>query len=221
MTCVPIYNIHNVTLWSCPINKHVILAEQVASPVNNTPSSSFRGPAPSRLYAPSPSSGPSPNVNTSPSSNLRPSPSPNVNTSPSPNLRSSPSPNLRSSPSPNLRSSPSPNVNTSPSPPTKVICQVVQINNTNHSLENTNDSVACTCPSHLEWLSLLAIIPLICICACLWVKKRRAGLRIGYLPKITRRMRRSRSWPQLPTNLTNSPIDNRSRSEPVFDSIVL
>jgi len=218
MTCVPIYNIHNVTLWSCPINKHVILAEQVASPVNNTPSS-FGGPSPSRLSAPSPSSGPSPNVNTSPSSNLRSSPSPNVNTSPSSNLRSSPSPNLRSSPSPNVNTSPSSNLRSGPPP--KVICQVVQINNTNHSSENTNDSVACTCPSHLEWLSLLAIIPLICICACLWVKKRRTGLRIGYLPKITRRMRRSRSWPQLPTNLTNSPIDNRSRSEPVFDSIVL
>lgn len=176
MSCVPIYNIHNVTLWSCPIGRTVILAGQV--PVNNTPSS-FGGPSPSRLSGPSPSSGPSPNVNTSPSSNLR------------------------------------------SGPPPKVICQVVQINNTNHSRKNTNDSVPCTCPSHLEWLSLLAIIPLICICACLWVKKRRTGLRIGYLPKITRRMRRSRSWPQLPKNLTNSPIDNRSRSEPVFDSIVL
>jgi len=192
MSCVPIYNIHNVTLWSCPIGRTVILAGQV--PVNNTPSS-FGGPSPSRLSVPSPSSGPSPNVNTSPSPNLRSSPSPNVNTSPSSNLR--------------------------PSPPPKVICQVVQINNTNHSSENATESVACTCPSHLEWLSLLAIIPLICICACLWVKKRRTGLRIGYIPKITRRMRRSRSWPQLPTNLTNSPIDNRSRSEPVFDSIVL
>ena len=216
MSCVPIYNIHNVTLWSCPIGRTVILAGQV--PVNNTPSS-FGGPSPSRLSVPSPSSGPSPNVNTSPSSNLRSSPSPNVNTSPSSNLRPSPSPNLRSSPSPNVNTSPSSNLR--PSPPPKVICQVVQINNTNHSSENATESVACTCPSHLEWLSLLAIIPLICICACLWVKKRRTGLRIGYIPKITRRMRRSRSWPQLPTNLTNSPIDNRSRSEPVFDSIVL
>ena len=214
MSCVPIYNIHNVTLWSCPIGRTVILAEQVASPVNNTPSSfggpspsRLSGPSPSRLSAPSPSSGPSPNVKSSPSPRL---------SSPSPNLRSSP-PNLRSSPSPNVNTSPSPNLRSSP----KVICQVVQINSTNHSRKNTNDSVPCTCPSHLEWLSLLAIIPLICICACLWVKKRRTGLRIGYHPKITRRMRRSRSWPQLPTNLTNSPIDNRSRSEPVFDSIVL
>ena len=218
MSCVSIYNIHNVTLWSCPIGRTVILAEQVVSPVNNTPSS-FLGPSPSRLSGPSPSSGPSPNVNTSPSSNLRPSPSSNVNTSPSSNLRSSPSPNLRSSPSPNVNTSPSSNLR--PGPPPKVICQVVQINTTNHSMKNATDSVACTCPSHLEWLSLLAIIPLVCICACLWVKKRRTGLRIGYLPKITRRIRRSRSWPQLPTNLTNSPIDNRSRSEPVFDSIVL
>ena len=199
MSCVPIYNIHNVTLWSCPINRNVILAEQVARPANNTPSSSSGGPSPSRLSGPAP--------------NLWPSPAPNVKSGPAPSRLSNPAPSRLSGPSPNLRSSPSP----------KVICQVVQINNTNHSVENATESVACACPSHLEWLSLLAIIPLFCICACLWVKKRRAGLRIGniYIPKITRRMRRSRSWPQLPTNLTNSPIDNRSRSEPVFDSIVL
>ena len=211
MSCVPIYNIHNVTLWSCPINRNVILAPEITFPVNNTPSSSFVTPSPNVKSGPSPSIGPSPNVKSGPSPSRLSSPSPNLRSSPSPNLRSSPSPNVNTSPSSNLRSG----------PPPKVICQVVQINNTNHSMENTNDSVACTCPSHLEWLSLLAIIPLVCICACLWVKKRRTGLRIGYLPKITRRMRRSRSWPQLPTNLTNSPIDNRSRSEPVFDSIVL
>jgi len=212
MSCVPIYNIHNVTLWSCPINRNVILAPEMASPVNNTPSS-FGAPSPSMLATPSSNpSGPSPSMLASPSSNPSEEPSPNLQLSPSPSRRTSPSPNLRSS--------------LSPSP--RVIIPVPQINRTNqswtnHSLKNTNDSLPCTCPSHLEWLSLLAIIPLFCICACLWVKKRRAGLRIGniYIPKITRRMRRSRSWPQLPTNLTNSPIDNRSRSEPVFDSIVL
>ena len=221
MSCVPIYNIHNVTLWSCPINRNVILAPEIASPVNNTPSS-FGAPSPSMLATPSFNpSGPSPSILASPSSNPSEEPSPNLQLSPSPSRRTSPSPNLRSSPSPNVNTSPSSNLRSGPPP--KVICHVVQINNTNHSLNNTNDSLPCTCPSHLEWLSLLAIIPLFCICACLWVKKRRAGLRIGniYIPKITRRMRRSRSWPQLPTNLTNSPIDNRSRSEPVFDSIVL
>ena len=192
--CTPIYVVHNITLWSCPITT---VCPSIVKSVHNITSTL---PVSSSPVSPSP---------------------PMLPISPSPVL--SPSPSI-------LPISPSPVLSPSPVSPISPVSPVALSNNHSnlrHSYNTTNNTeasinVGCLCQPELQWLHVLWIVPfsLLIVC-CFWLKRRGVGkIKNLFVPKPGSYLTRSRSWPQI-SAAASSPIQNRARSEPIFDSIVI
>ena len=89
-------------------------------------------------------------------------------------------------------------------------------NSTNTSgLHKYNDEI----PVDLSWLHVFWLLPI--ICCLIYVAKYRNKMRLRivsmFVPK-ERYIKRSRSWPEL--GHAHSSIDQRSKSEPAFDTVV-
>ena len=91
-------------------------------------------------------------------------------------------------------------------------------NHSNHT--NSSGSLGEVQPGeNLEWLHVLWALPVILGIIYMYKYRQKMRLRIVgmFIPK-ERYIQRSRSWPELAQ--ANSPIDTRSRSEPNFDTVV-
>ena len=88
----------------------------------------------------------------------------------------------------------------------------------NHS-NHTNASGLLGDVQPLDWLHVLWAAPVILGIIYMYKYRQKMRLRIVgmFIPK-ERYIQRSRSWPELAQ--ANSPIDTRSRSEPTFDTVV-
>ena len=212
--CTPIYHIHNVTLWSCPITSSCPIVDDSVinlSPTNSTNSTNST----------------TTNSTTANSTNSTTANSTNSTTINSTNSTIATIQQHNPTPSPDPTPSPNPAPNPTPSPSSSLLLfWSTTDNNTNntfflrHGNNKTNNTSVCVCNHDLRWLHILWVIPLILvICCCYWVK-RRGTTRIKnlFMPRVSKYLKRSRSWPEI--SVRDSPIENRARSEPLFDTIV-
>ena len=224
--CELIYNIYNITIWSCPQNiicTNNIINNQTyinnltytTSPINQTINN--------QTYSPSPFDSPSPidpgNTNQSINNQTYQTYSPSPFDSPSPIDPGNTNQSIN-----NQTYSPSPKqMETITTPKPRIITRLRHINVT--IVNQTNRTVylnrpANYCEPDLRWLHLLWIIPFISIVVAYIFFKRRLTPKIKniFVAKNNKYMKRSLSWPRISDK---SPINHRYKSEPAFDSIVL
>ena len=204
--CTPIYYIHNVTLWTCP--EKIICPTSVPAKSNQTNVS---------VNVSNNQSQTTPNNQTNVTQNNQT----NANqTNATTNVTQNNQTNTTVRPSTRY-TTPAPREPViAPSPSTVYKPNLRHKDVSNYSGNATNN---CYCEERLDYLHVFWAVPLFCLFVCCFWYRRRGSHKIKnfYVAYKTRKLRRSKSWPSMSQPTQRSPIDNRSQSEPAFDSIVL
>jgi len=223
--CTPIYYIHNVTLWTCP--EKIICPTSVPAKSNQT-NVSVDVSNNQTNATPNNQTNVTPNNQTNATPNNQTNVTPNNQTNVTPNNQTNATKNGRPNNQTNTTARPSTRYTTSaprepviaPSPSTVYKPNLRHKDVSNYSGNATNN---CYCEERLDYLHVFWAVPLFCLFACCFWYRRRGSHKINnfYVAYKTRKLRRSKSWPSMSQQTQRSPIDNRSQSEPAFDSIVL
>ena len=235
--CTAIYNIHNITLWSCPIT--ITCPEETnTTPVQyileNLTHVKINATYPNTTY---------PNT-TYPNTTYATYPNTTYATNPNatnPNATYATNPNATNV---NATNDNATNVNTTndnavnigemhddgeapaaPSPSTTYLRRKISPSFSPHNISNTSNVYPCQCSLDiLHILHILWAIPLLII-MYRWIRRkcgRNGKIRNLFIPVSTKYLKRSHSWPKI-SQTRLSPvksIDSRAASEPSFDTIV-